>query len=105
MRLFSPATRFALLLFLVTASACRGCTLHHGETSSVPEPVPECEQYEATLNACHHRNLSIASDPSLLPKSDEDRARIKQFCSDNLARMRRACGQFGPLAASSAAPR
>ena len=104
MGLINVVVRFACLLVVAFVSACHGCSSRHGEASA-PEPVEECLQYEATLNACHHRNLSIANQPTLLRKSDEERDRIKQLCSENLQRIRTACGLYAPLAATSAKPR
>jgi hypothetical protein len=56
-----------------------------------PEPVEECRQYETALNACFHRDVSVANQASLLPKSDADRRRIKALCSENLKRIQIAC--------------
>jgi len=91
------AGRHVCLLGLVFLGACHGCVSNHDEVST-PEPVVECKQYEATLNNCQHTNLSVANHPSLMPKSDEDRQRIKEFCSDNLKRIRVACGLTRSLA-------
>ena len=54
------------------------------------EPIPECQQYEAALNVCFHRD-SVFSADRLVPKDDADRARARQFCADNLHRIQVAC--------------
>jgi hypothetical protein len=56
-----------------------------------PEPVRECSQYEAALDACFHRDSGFASQPSVLPKDDADRERIRSLCIENLERLPAAC--------------
>jgi hypothetical protein len=55
------------------------------------EPVPECVQYEAKMSACFHRDSGFASQPSLIPKTDADRDRIREICLTNLERLQVAC--------------
>jgi hypothetical protein len=56
-----------------------------------PEPLPECSAYEHTFNRCMHRDLRLASDPTLIPKTRADEARIRQLCNENLSRIQMAC--------------
>jgi hypothetical protein len=72
---------------VVAAIGLTGC----GGSKVDSEPVPECVQYETELASCFHRQTGAASQPSLIPKSKEDRDRIRQTCSENLARLRTAC--------------
>ena len=56
------------------------------------DPVPECQEYEATLSSCFHRPPSgFASQASLIPKTEQDRERIRETCSVNLARLKTSC--------------
>jgi hypothetical protein len=76
--------------------AALACACHSGASSASgdganPAPVEECKTYEAAVNACFHRNLSIAHQTSLLPKSEDDRRRIAALCTENLQRIRTAC--------------
>jgi hypothetical protein len=78
---------FALLVTLACA-----CSSRHADVTAVaPAPVEECEQYEAALNACFHRDVEFAHQAAVLPASDADRERIKIVCSANLQRIRTAC--------------
>jgi hypothetical protein len=56
-----------------------------------PEPIEECKQYEAALTSCFHRDSGFASQESVLPNTKADRERIRELCSQNLARIKRAC--------------
>ena len=80
-RLFASA-----LVTVALAASCGG-----KKPSPGPEPVAECVQYEAKLKACLHRDVPIASQAALLPKSDEERAQVKALCSENLKRIQVAC--------------
>jgi len=53
--------------------------------------VAECQQYQAKLESCFHRPVPFASQASLNPKTDEERARVRQMCSANLARLETSC--------------
>jgi len=57
----------------------------------VPEPVPECQEYEKLLSTCLHRDVAFASQKNLLPATDADRAIVKATCADGLTRLKRAC--------------
>jgi hypothetical protein len=69
------------------------CLLSSGCSSGVSSsPVPECQQYEATLSSCFHRPPSgLASQPSLIPKTKADLERIRATCATNLERLQRSC--------------
>ena len=83
--------RLGFLVVAVMAGACRLGGSNDSSTSQSSEPVDECRQYEAALNACFHRDASFANQPALLPQSDADRERIKLLCAENLRRIRTAC--------------
>jgi hypothetical protein len=79
---FSGGTGLALAVGLAI-----GCT--QGDR---PEPVEECQQYEALRTSCLHRDAGgFAEQPALIPKDKADRERIRQVCSENLERLKRAC--------------
>jgi hypothetical protein len=79
---FSAGAGLALAVGLAV-----GCT--HGDR---PEPVEECQQYEALRTSCLHRDAGwFAEQPALIPKDKADRERIRNVCSENLDRLRRAC--------------
>lgn len=78
--------------------ACRGGPTSEAVTS---QPVEECKQYEAALRSCFHRNVSFAHQSFVLAKSDEDRKRIKEICSDNLRRIQTACPSINSTALST----
>jgi hypothetical protein len=71
-------------LFLLLSFGC-GCSKDNGD------PVAECRQYEAALDACFHRDSGFAERPEMIPKTKDDRERIRNVCSANLARIRAAC--------------
>jgi hypothetical protein len=71
---------FGALLWLCTCNA-----------SVAPGPVPECKQYEAALDACFHRDSGFANQPSVLPKDEADRERIRNLCNRNLEQLPAAC--------------
>jgi hypothetical protein len=62
-----------------------------GGGASPSGPVQECKDYERKLSACVHRDLPFATQASLLPKSREDRERIRELCLGNLQRLNAAC--------------
>lgn len=86
----APSPRLAMLAGAIAALAltvaCGG-----KKSAPTPEPVAECVQYETKLNVCLHRDARIASQDTLLPKSDEERARIRALCSESLKRIEVAC--------------
>jgi hypothetical protein len=82
------ARALALFVGLLALSACGG--KHEGERSS-PTPVEECRQYEDAVRRCFHRDVSIATQPSLLAVTKADRERIGASCSENLKRIQQAC--------------
>jgi hypothetical protein len=75
--------RAILLILAIGLGAC-------GERIK-PEPVAECQAYEAALTACFHRPSQFSRQASLLPETRSQRKRIAQLCSDNLKRLRTAC--------------
>jgi hypothetical protein len=78
-------TRAAALLFILQLIA--GCGDHVD-----PEPVAECIQYESAISACFHRPPSgFARQASLIPKTKNDLARIREECRANLDRAKSAC--------------
>lgn len=57
-----------------------------------PTAVPECQLYEAKIASCLHRfSAGFATQASLIPKTKADRERIREQCSENLARLEKAC--------------
>lgn len=87
---FKTAAMSSVFLF-VAALGTSGCRMGRADDAAPPKPVAECLQYEAKLNACFHRDASIASQPMLLAKTDADRDRIAAKCSENLKRLETAC--------------
>jgi hypothetical protein len=76
------------VLLLVAAALSPGCARGDAEH----QPVEECQQYEALRASCLHRDAGgFASQDQLIPKDKADRERIRQLCSENLGRLRRAC--------------
>jgi hypothetical protein len=73
-------------LLLLLSVGCGG-----GKGSNNGEPVAECRQYEAALDACYHRDSGFAEQPAMIPKTDADRKRIAELCTVNLARIKVAC--------------
>lgn len=82
--------RRMFILALSILAACSGKSAVPQKTDDV-EPVAECVQYQTALENCFHRDSGLAHDPTLIPKTPADRARIQQVCADNLARIRTAC--------------
>lgn len=87
----SKAAAFFSILAFVASLGTTGCRMGRADDATPPEPVAECVQYEAKLNACFHRDASVASQPTLLARTDSDRERIGAMCSDNLKRLETAC--------------
>src|SRR5215472_7313412 len=75
---------------VVFVCACRGRS-HDDHESARIEPVEECKQYQALVASCLHRDIAFAEQEQLLPKTEADRAQIRQICTDNLGRLKRAC--------------
>ena len=75
----------AILAVLVGLGACQ--LAGPGE----PQPVPECQAYERELASCTGTTLPVATQPAVMASSEADRTRLKAMCSDNLARLKRAC--------------
>jgi hypothetical protein len=76
------------MTFAVAVTAlCAACS----SGSSQSQLVAECVDYQNALVSCFHRSSSVASQPALLAKNDDDRARIGAMCSENLARLRTSC--------------
>ena len=87
-------SRVVLLTFLVGVTACSGKTSDKGTADRTPsgvKAIPECVEYQSALERCFHRETGFATQPSMLPKNDEDRKRLQQMCSENLARLTTAC--------------
>jgi len=59
--------------------------------SAAAEPVAECRQYESALGACFHRRVSVANHASLQVANNDDRARVRALCLENLQRIKTAC--------------
>lgn len=55
------------------------------------ERVAECVQYQSAFDACFHRDSGFASQPAMIPKTDGDRLRLRQVCSENLERLKASC--------------
>jgi|SRR5215471_8120110 len=78
------------VVLVVSLAAC----LHEGRdrTDSDPsKPVAECVEYERTLSACVHSELSFAQRPDAIPKTRAERERLALQCSSSLVRLKRAC--------------
>jgi hypothetical protein len=73
------------LVLLCLVCACGGGHKDNGE------PVAECRQYEAALDSCYHRDSGFAEQPAVIPKTKQDRDRIRELCLANLARIKAAC--------------
>ncbi len=81
-----------LLIFIVAcAGACGGKTDKASDKASKVELVAECVQYQAALDSCFHRDSGFASQPAMIPRTEADRRRLQQVCSENLARLKTAC--------------
>lgn len=76
---------------VVLSTTALACGDKAGQDKVPPEPVAECQQYEAAMDRCFHRESKFASQSSMIPKTEADRARIKQTCLDNLQRIQTAC--------------
>jgi hypothetical protein len=75
----------------VVAALLVGCRSPSDDTPSTPAPVEACVRYERALGACFHRDIPVARQPSLLPASDDERARTEALCNANLQRIQVAC--------------
>jgi hypothetical protein len=91
----APRRRGALLraaALAAIASALAALLAACGSHQDDRGPVAECTQYEARMSSCFHRPPGgFASQPSLLPKDQADRERIRGICAENLKRLETAC--------------
>jgi hypothetical protein len=72
--------------------ACSGHSAPASSSSTTaPEPVAECQQYEQEFARCSGIAAAISTQPKALASNDADRARLKTLCSSNLARLRQSC--------------
>jgi hypothetical protein len=84
-------TGFAILFVgLVPAFVACGGHKASGEAPSA-EPMAECDQYQALMRRCLHRDVPMAQNVMQLAKTDADRERFRAVCSENLARLAAAC--------------
>lgn len=85
---------FLLGLFL-TATACNLAfdrdSQEDNSSQVAPEPVAECVAYESALSGCHHHQMTIANQPSLIPHTVVEREHIRAVCNENMQRLRVAC--------------
>lgn len=87
------ARAFALVGAIVLSAGCSS-KLHPSGSAAEPESVElvdECKQYENALTTCFHREVTLASHESLVPKSKADRERVRALCANNLKRIQAAC--------------
>lgn len=84
MRVALATPRRPVFLLAILLSGC-------GSKHDRPDPVPECVQYQAALDACFHRDSGFATQPAMIPTTRADRAHLQQVCSENLQRIRTAC--------------
>lgn len=84
-------TRWSIFPWAFTAFTLLASCGQKNTASDQPQPVPECVAYEKAMAACFHRDLPFATQPSVLPANDADRARIRSMCIENMARLRRSC--------------
>jgi hypothetical protein len=76
-------------LLALASSALFACSRPDDPVAA--EPLAECAAYEQTFNRCLHRDLRIAHDETLIPKTRADQDRIRQVCTENLTRIQMAC--------------
>src|SRR5258708_3211766 len=81
-RWLSPAVSLAFLL-------AAGCGSRAGREQ--PKPIAECQEYEKVLARCTGRSEAVATHPSVLASSEEQRARLKALCGTNIQRLKAAC--------------
>ena len=95
-----PANRVALLaraaagwlprlIALVLALSLAACSRESEALAA--GPVQECLDYERAVASCFHRDVSIASQESLVPKTRADQEEIRQLCNQSLKQIRHAC--------------
>ena len=90
LRLISMSRAAAIVCLLSGAVGC-GWGGSDKTGSAASEPVAECRQYESALGACFHRRVSVANHPSLRVANNDDRARVRALCLENLQRIKTAC--------------
>jgi hypothetical protein len=81
--------RAGWLLIAVCTMSCGGHQA--GNSSNEPEPIAECQDYEAVLVKCTGSGTGIAKQTVARAKTDEDRTYIRHVCAINAERMRTAC--------------
>ena len=74
-----------LLAMMVLACGCSGKT-HEG-----PQPVPECQEYEARLVRCTGVKSDIATQPAARASTEAERAQLKDLCLQNIAQLNQTC--------------
>jgi hypothetical protein len=79
------ATRPLSLGLAILLSACSG------KGRDAPEPVPECQAYEAAFARCTGTRSPIASQPAAMASSEAERAQLKELCVLNMAQLKQAC--------------
>ena len=79
--------KVAIAVALAPTVACSG----KAGGTLLPEPVPECLEYEKAVAACFHRDLEMARTPEMMPTTRADQAAIRGMCRDNLQRIKLAC--------------
>ena len=87
-RSVAPAGSRGAWTFLAIAILGTACSSRHPAEKKAPA---ECQQYEAALDRCFHRDSGFASQPALVPSSDADRVRIGKTCAENLERLPASC--------------
>jgi hypothetical protein len=92
-----------LALGLAFLPACGGRT---SATSSAEAaaPIAECDNYQAALERCFHRQTAFAAQVAQMTGSAEARDRMRRVCAENLDQLTASCGLSppGPEAARGA---
>jgi hypothetical protein len=78
-------------VWLLAAIATTSCGSRHQGKPDEPEPIAECQDYEAVLVKCTGSGTGVAKQTIASAKTDEDRKYIRHVCAINAERMRAAC--------------
>ena len=62
-----------------------------GKGRDGPQPVPECQAYEAAFARCTGTHPTIAEQPAALASSESERAQLRELCMLNMAQLKQAC--------------
>jgi hypothetical protein len=73
---------------LLSLASLAGC---NRSRPAEPEPISECEEYQRTFRRCTGIAAPIATEAAALVQSKEERSRLAEACSSNLAQLQQAC--------------